>query len=359
MKKKIYDIVEDGSGSCTIYLYGYIGTEEEVRSKDFLRELNDAIAQYDKIAVRVNSMGGEVYEGIAIYNALKSCKADITIYIDGIAASTASFISACGRKVLMGTFSRLMIHEPSGGCYGTKEAMKECITELEAIEGDLIAMYAKKSGKSEEEIKAAYFDGKDHWLTAQEAVAAGLVDGIYDTEEDYADGDKLTRSTARDAYKIFNNRLLNNRQQSQNNNNMVLIDELKTREQFKNCKTDKEVLAIVDSLIVCKAEIEALKKENDKLKSENKQWVDAAEAKIKKSKEQLLDAAMNDGRLNAETRPIYAEMLDKDIELGKRAIAALPKQKKAVDVIENHKTEATGSAWEQRQKQIRDQYNKA
>ena len=80
-----------GTDACCILLYGDIGEyDDNVRSGDIARELLEAEALTGKVDVRINSNGGEVYSGIAIFNALKNSKADITIYVDGIAASAAS-----------------------------------------------------------------------------------------------------------------------------------------------------------------------------------------------------------------------------------------------------------------------------
>lgn len=87
-----------GTDACCILLYGDIGEyDDNVRSGDIARELLEAEALTGKVDVRINSNGGEVYSGIAIFNALKNSKADITIYVDGIAASMASVIALCGQ----------------------------------------------------------------------------------------------------------------------------------------------------------------------------------------------------------------------------------------------------------------------
>ena len=115
--------------------------------------------------------------------------ADITIYIDGVAASMASVIALCGKPVYMSQYARLMLHNPYGGCYGNKEEMKAVAEQLEALEDTLADMYASKTGKTREEIKDAYFDGKDHWITAKEAREMGFIDGIYDIDEKVDAGD--------------------------------------------------------------------------------------------------------------------------------------------------------------------------
>lgn len=75
-----------------------------------------------------------------------------------------------------------MLHSVSGGCYGNKQEMAKCIAEIESLEDSLGEMYAQRMGMSKEEVKAQYFDGTDHWLTAQEALQMGLIDGIYDAD---------------------------------------------------------------------------------------------------------------------------------------------------------------------------------
>ena len=221
-----------GTDACCILLYGDIGEyDDNVRSGDIARELLEAEALTGKVDVRINSNGGEVYSGIAIFNALKNSKADITIYVDGIAASMASVIALCGKPVQMSRYARLMLHSVQGGCYGNKDEMKDCIREIEALEDTLCEMYATRMGKDKEEIRAMYFDGKDHWLRADEALALGLIDGIYDADPVPED------STPEQVFQIFNNRL----HKPQNENSMNL-DELKRRPRFKNCATDDDFL---------------------------------------------------------------------------------------------------------------------
>ena len=210
--KKFFNIIP-GKDACCILLYGDIGDyDDNVRSGDIARELLEAEALSGRIDVRINSNGGEVYAGIAIFNALKNSKADITIYVDGIAASMASVIALCGKPVQMSRYARLMLHSVQGGCYGNKEEMRGCIREIESLEDTLCEMYAARMGKDKEEIRSLYFDGKDHWLRADEALALGLIDGIYDADPLPED------STPEQVFQIFNNRL----HKPQNKSNMNL-----------------------------------------------------------------------------------------------------------------------------------------
>lgn len=121
-KKPFFNIIPN-EDTCSILLYGDIGDSYgTITSSQIARELMAAEAVYKNINIRINSVGGEVYTGIAIFNALRASNANITIYVDGVAASMASVIALCGKPVYMSQYARLMLHSVSGGCYGnTKE----------------------------------------------------------------------------------------------------------------------------------------------------------------------------------------------------------------------------------------------
>ena len=335
-----------GTDACCILLYGDIGEYGDgVRSGDIARELLEAEALTGKVDVRINSNGGEVYSGIAIFNALKNSKADITIYVDGIAASMASVIALCGKPVQMSRYARLMLHSVQGGCYGNKEEMRGCIREIESLEDTLCEMYAARMGKDKEEIRSLYFDGKDHWLRADEALALGLIDGIYDADPVPED------STPEQVFQIFNNRL----QQPQNENDMNL-DELKKRPRFTNSATDDDFLREIGLLETEAGKVPSLNAEVDRLKGELKVFQDKAEADDAAARKQLLDAAEKDGRIDASTRPIYENLLAKDRENGEKALEKLsPKRRVMTDVRTEPDNEGP---WNKRMREIQEKLNR-
>ena len=351
--RKFFNIIP-GNGRCCLLLYGEIGGE--VKSGDVMRELLEAERSYGRIDVRINSIGGEVYTGIAIFNALRQSKADIHIYIDGIAASMASAIALCGKPVEMSRYARLMIHTVRGGCWGTKKDMADCIEQLESLEGTLCSMYAAKLGQSEEEIRAKYFDGEDHWLSAREALAQGFVDGIYDIEpggEPPGTVAGLTdKSTPDEIYAIFNNRL---HEEPQTENNMVLLEELKKNPKFKDCASEEAALQIVAQLTQTAGGAEALAAENATLKQRVKVFEDKEAAAFIALKQQLLDDAEKCGKINAVTRPAFAALLESDFEKGKAALEELqPTKRVMVDLA--GQTGERESAWDKRKTQIQDRY---
>ena len=196
-----YNKLVIGNEKCTVFLYGEIGeVAGAVGSNEIVSDLLDACETGKPIEVRINSNGGDVFAGIAIFNALRNCKGSVKIFVDGVAASMASVIALCGKHVEMSRYARLMIHRVSGVCYGNADDLQRCIDELDGIEETLCQMYAPKLGKTAEEIRASYFDGRDHWITAQEALELGLINGIYDT-------DTVPAGTRpEDVYNTFNRR---------------------------------------------------------------------------------------------------------------------------------------------------------
>ena len=345
--KKFFNIIP-GDGCCCLLLYGEIGGD--VSSGEVMRELLDAERSFGRIDVRINSVGGEVYAGIAIFNALRQSKADIHIYIDGIAASMASAIALCGKPVEMSKYARLMIHTVRGGCWGTKKDMADCIEQLDALEGTLCQMYAEKLGRDVEEIRAKYFDGDDHWLTAREALAEGFIDGIYDVDASLEPlpSDKMS---AEDIYATFNNRLLT---EPQNERKMVLLEELKKNPKFKDCASEEDALRMVAQLTQTAVSAEALAAENATLKQENQAFKAKEAQAFIAEKQKMLDDAEKCGKINAVTRPAFAALLESDFEKGKQALEELLPTKRVITDL--HEPGTQESAWEKRKSQIQSRY---
>ena len=129
-----------------------------VSAKDFIAELGKLPGDA-ALTLRLNSPGGSVFDAVAIYNALKRHEGTVTVSIDGIAASAASYIAMAGDSVVMPENAFLMIHDPSGLVMGTAADMRAMAEALDKIAGALIKGYAVKSGKAEDEV-ATYFGRK-------------------------------------------------------------------------------------------------------------------------------------------------------------------------------------------------------
>jgi ATP-dependent Clp endopeptidase proteolytic subunit ClpP len=149
---------------------GYFG----VSAKDFINQLNDTKAK--TLDVHINSPGGEVWDGMAIYNALKNFDGTVNVSIDGVAASAASFIACSGDTVTMNSASELMLHDAWGLAIGNASDMQDMAKRLGQMSDTIAEIYADKSGGTVEEWRALMEE--ETWYSADEALEAGLVDKV-------------------------------------------------------------------------------------------------------------------------------------------------------------------------------------
>lgn len=166
--------------SAEIMLFDEIGFWG-VTAKQFNKELSAITAK--NITVRINSPGGDVFDGSAIYTALVQHPAQITTHVDGIAASAASYIAMAGNRVVMAENAMMMVHRAWGFTMGNCMVHLDQAETLEKIDGMIASIYAKKSGMSDQDalsMMTGKIDGT--WFTAQEALDAKLIDEISGTD---------------------------------------------------------------------------------------------------------------------------------------------------------------------------------
>lgn len=166
-----------GEKSADVLIFGDIGESwwgESVTAKDFVREI--AALDVETLNVRINSYGGSVSDGIAIYNALKRHPAKVITSNESIAASIASLIMMAGDEVQMAENSLLMVHAPWGFASGNAAELRDFADMLDTWSQAMATSYASKTGKPFEEMLALLSDGTDHWYTAAEALAMGFID---------------------------------------------------------------------------------------------------------------------------------------------------------------------------------------
>ncbi|MBO9158993.1 MAG: Clp protease ClpP, partial [Escherichia coli] len=157
-----------------IFIYDEIGYWG-VTAKQFVNDLR-ALGDITHINLHINSPGGDVFDGIAIYNALKHHGAAITVHIDGLAASMASVIAMVGNPVIMPENTMMMIHKPWGFAGGDATDMRDYADLLDKVESVLIPAYAQKTGKSTEEIAAMLED--ETWMSGSECLEKGFADQV-------------------------------------------------------------------------------------------------------------------------------------------------------------------------------------
>jgi len=160
-----------------ITIYDVIGWPY-VEASDFVRELSSVKAK--SIKLRINSPGGDVFDGMAIFNALKDHPAHITTQVDGLAASMASVIAMAGDEVTMHKNSMLMIHNAWVVVAGDRNALASITDVLAKIDGNILDIYYGKTGHGKRELKAMM--DAETWLTAEDAKEFKLIDAVLDSE---------------------------------------------------------------------------------------------------------------------------------------------------------------------------------
>jgi ATP-dependent protease ClpP protease subunit len=178
----IRNSAEDGSSaaegvspaSAEIFIYDEIGGSFGVDATELVMAINEIAS--DQINVRINSPGGSVFDSIAIYNALVKHPANVTTYVDALAASAASIVAMAGDEVVMMRGSQMMIHDAMGAEFGNAKDMRGMADFLDGQSDNIATIYGARAG-SDTNWRDAML--AETWLFADEAVVIGLADRVY------------------------------------------------------------------------------------------------------------------------------------------------------------------------------------
>ena len=170
------NLTANPDGSAELMVYGTIGWD--LTAESIVSQLQATTA--NTINVHINSVGGDVWDATAIYNALRNHGATIVSHVDGIAASCASWIAQAGDEVRIAKTAYMMIHDPSGVAFGTADDMRQMADMLDKVKSTVAQIYADRSGKPAADWASAMSD--ETWYIGQEAVDAGLADALSDAD---------------------------------------------------------------------------------------------------------------------------------------------------------------------------------
>lgn len=179
MKKTWFKVENLADSEKKVLIYDEIGGWG-IRAIDLINEINSGDTKLP-LNVYINSPGGDLVEALAIFNVIKRYEGYTTAYIDGIAASSASYISMAFDKVVMPENTMMMIHDPISYAVGNADDMRETADLLDKFKNSILSGYADKSGKTVDEISALL--SNETWLTAKEALDIGFADEIIDAIE--------------------------------------------------------------------------------------------------------------------------------------------------------------------------------
>lgn len=175
---RIGNAADDGDGPARVDVFDEIGGSwfsDGVTASGFTEALA-AIPLARALEVHINSPGGDVFDGLAIYNAIAARPGPVTTVVDGLAASAASFIAQAGKERVVSPGSMVMIHDASGLAIGNAADMRELADLLDLVSGNLADIYAAHTGKPADGWRAAMQE--ETWYKAADAVSAGLADRL-------------------------------------------------------------------------------------------------------------------------------------------------------------------------------------
>ncbi|WP_294405572.1 head maturation protease, ClpP-related [uncultured Clostridium sp.] len=216
----IYDDVEGDS-----YNWWTGEKTESETSANHIKQVLESNQNATEINLYINSYGGEVKEGLGIYNQLKRHPAQVNVYIDGFACSIASVIAMAGDKVVMGTNALMMIHHASMCAWGNAEELRKAANDLEVIDQASCSSYISKAGEKLDEDTLKQLLDNQTWLNANQCLEYGLIDEIAGQED----------KTIEAAQQRF-------RQSVQAQIMQIKEPQIKVPEQFEKQKSNYEML---------------------------------------------------------------------------------------------------------------------
>lgn len=290
-----------------IYLYSDIMDDTPQSAISVAEQLK--VAGGEDVEVHINSCGGSVYEGFAIYNLLKSYSGSVKIYVDGIAASIAGVIAMCGAPIYMSRYAHLMIHSVSASVYGNVQEFQRMMKQMLVLQSSIVKIISERTGMSEEDVNSKFMDGEDHYIGAEEAQKMGLIAGIYDEEGDTPESADITT-----VYNFVNN--LRTRR--------MLFDDIKKVGAFSGCATEQDIVSKATELAGVSGKAAILEAENRELK---KKLAEAEEARL----QGIVNEAVRAGKIEECNKGAFLAMLKAD-------------EANAVKFLENLKAKTTARA---------------
>ncbi len=213
MKRKFWNWIknqdESGAEMRTLFLNGEISDEtwfgDEVTPGIFRDELN---AGKGPVNVWINSPGGDVFAAAQIYNMLMDYPYDVTVVIDGLAASAASVIAMAGTKVRMSPVAMMMIHKPATIAIGDSEEMKKAVKMLDEVKESIMNAYEIKTGLARDKISRLM--DAESWFNAKKAVELGFADEVMFSGQNAEDAGRVPFSDDMDAPVMFSRQAVMN-----------------------------------------------------------------------------------------------------------------------------------------------------
>ncbi|GEM_PF-3186096 len=291
----------------TIYFYGRIGgVTNAITDIDFINAVK--LVNTNILNIRINSPGGDVFQGYAMYQALQSFNGVVNTYIDGVCASMATVIALAGAKVYMAKNALFMIHNPQLETRGDARKLIKEAELLDKVKETLMNVYSGRTGLAIDELSTML--DNETWLNAQEALAMKFIDQITGEVLLKDENQNVTNSTSNEVYNLY---------KFKNDANMNL-DELISKLKLQKGADMPTILEAIDKL----------QKENDELK----QVKQKKDAKDKKQIDNILTDAVRAKKITANLMPQFRNLLEKDFDGTVEALDGMQGVSKVSDLLD-------------------------
>jgi len=299
-----------------VYLYGDISSWGDLQPANISKQFTELEKKYTSARLHINSNGGQITEGIAIHSVLSNTTMELEIIVDGIAASMAAILVQVPKaKRHMSKYSKMMLHGPSGYASGTSEDLRQYAQMMDDFEVTLIQIVCDRTGMDNTSVKSKWFDGKDHWLSPQQALDAKLIDAIVEGQ--------VTREAKNSLDPAF---IYNFYQEQISNLNYTEMDFTKIIALLglAATSTEQQVMDFVGNLV---AENTTLQTQLTGLQTE----VDGLKAQVTATRKAeitgMISAAITAKKITEAQRPMYESLAGKDFDNTKAILdAAQPYQ---------------------------------
>lgn len=321
-------------GTVDVLIYDEIGRNPETGKGVSGAQLAAEMAWLDQhmdvqlVRVRINSPGGNLMDGMSIFNAIRNMSKPCDTYIDGVAASSAGIIAMAGKKRFISDFGRLMVHAPSIQGAQRETMDPKAIEMLDQLQDVIVTILSANSKCSPK--KAKDYVTAETWFNAKQALENGFVDEVVNTgREIEAIMNELNRVT--NAAEVFNT--INNFIQ-QKPNEMSKLNDVKNKLGLDSAATDEQLANAVNSIVA----------ENNNLKAENETLKTAQNAANKAAAEAIVNQAIKDGKFAAEKRETLIAQAENNLDGFKAMVEAIPTPAKDIrnGIDPEDKTNLTG-----------------
>lgn len=199
-----YEVTNATQQDAELKIYGYIGKWEAVDYAGFQQAFRDLITSKTTLTVRLHCGGGSVYEGLAIYDLMRSSDCKITTINEGLAASMGSIILLGGDIIKTTKNAFFMAHDVEMGVYGNRQKVQSGLEQMEGCVARIKKIYKERTNASEEVIEGWVKPGQETWLDSDKCANLGIVDEVIEPVKKRAvDPEDMSNRTAEDIFKLF------------------------------------------------------------------------------------------------------------------------------------------------------------